>query len=165
MHAAATASQLVITAPVLDSKNQDRDAASQGIIDIDLAVAAVGPVHQEEAGKINRRQHMTAQTGAIPMQAGDRKLCEGYRGKDDMQDEETCEFLNANDDQLRNDAKRGAIREDIREPLPSYQLRIRGRDTKVCQAFDPPGQVDLRRFLAAKEFLQAVHRTSPGFLL
>ena len=30
------------------------------------------------------------------MQAGDRKLCGGYRGKDDMQEEETCEFLNGN---------------------------------------------------------------------
>jgi hypothetical protein len=40
---------------------------------------------------------MSAQTRTIPMQAGDRKLCDGYRGKDDMQDEQTCEFLNAND--------------------------------------------------------------------
>jgi hypothetical protein len=65
------------------------------------------------------------------MQAGDRKLCGGYRGKDDMQEEETCEFLNGNDDQLRNDAKRGAIREDIRKPLTSHQLRVLRRDTKV----------------------------------
>ena len=102
---------------MLHSKNEDQDAASQGIIDVDLAIASVAPVHQEEAGKINRHQHMSAQIGPIPVQTVDKKQYNACRGKNDMQDEESCELLKGTDYQLRTGAKRGGIREDIREPL------------------------------------------------
>jgi hypothetical protein len=106
---------------------------------------------------------MSAQIGPIPVQTVDKKQYNACRGKNDMQDEKSCDLLKGTDYQLRTGAKRGGIREDIREPLQSYHLRIRGRDAEVRQAFDPLRQVDPGGFLATKEFLQVVHRTSPGF--
>jgi len=108
---------------------------------------------------------MGGQIGPIPVQTMDKKQCNGGRGKNEMQNEESCELLKSTDDQLRTGAKRGGIREDIREPLQPYHLRILGCDAEVRQAFDPRGQVDFHGFLAANELLQAVHCTSPGFWL
>jgi hypothetical protein len=59
------------------------------------------------------------------MQTGDKEQYNGYRGKKDMQDEDSCKLLKGGDYRLRSGANRGAVREDICEPLTPHQLLIR----------------------------------------
>jgi hypothetical protein len=93
-----------------------------------------------------------------------KKQCNGSRGKNDMQDKESCELLKGTDYQLRTGANAEAYEKIFVSPLQPYHLRILGRDAEVRQAFDPRRQVDFRGFLAANELLQVVHRTSPCLL-
>ena len=53
-----------------------------------------------------------------------------------------AELLKSTDYQLRTGAKRGRIREDIREPLQSYHLRVLGRDAEARDAAARLLQID-----------------------
>ena len=80
---------------------------------------------------------MSAQIGSIPVQTVDKSNAMPVVARMKYSREESYASLKGTDYQLRAGAKSRGIREYVREPLLSHQLRIRGRDTEVSQAFDP----------------------------